>query len=178
MDESRISEDRMQRFKTAYDLYYSLIFSVIISKIGNYDEAEDLCQELFSRFLQKIEEINNPRTWLYGAMRIIMIEFYKNKGDKTENIESLLDDPSTGYVNGFREARLVIKDVLSDPSTFLSESDRSIFELVAVHCFSIADASRHLCVTYRQAHYSFEQSSKKVINLLKSKGIGKLEDLL
>jgi DNA-directed RNA polymerase specialized sigma24 family protein len=178
MIESQFSENRVQRFKVAYDLYYSLIFSTIFSKVHNYDEAEDLCQELFSRFFMKIEEIENPKAWLYGAMRIIMIEHYKSKGEKTENIESLLDDEGTSYINGFREARLVIQDVISDPSSFDEESDRVIFELVAKYCFSIADASRHLGMTYRQTHYSFEQSSKKIINGLKSKGIKKLEDLL
>jgi DNA-directed RNA polymerase specialized sigma24 family protein len=178
MIESQFSEKRVARFTESYDLYYSLIFSAILSKIQNYDEAEDLCQELFSRFFLKIEEVENPKAWLYGAMRIIMIEHYKRKGERPENIELLLDDSSTGYINGFRDARLVIQDVLSDPSSFGGESDRIIFELVAVHLFSIADASRHLGITYRQAHYSFEQSSKRIISQLKSKGIEKLEDLL
>jgi hypothetical protein len=47
-----------------------------------------------------------------------------------------------------------------------------------MHYFFIAAISRYLGVTYSQAHYYFEQSSKKLISLLKSKGIEKLEDLL
>ena len=166
------------RFKDVYDGLYSLIFSLIYSKISNFDEAEDLTQELFVRLCKKFNEVNDPKAWLFGAMRIILLDYFKEKGRKEDDIEGIIDDQRMGIVNEFRDARIVIEEILSDSTTGISDTDRTIFELVAIHDYSFAEASRHIGLSYRQVRYAFQTTARKLLDLLRMRGIAKLEDLL
>ena len=166
------------KFKDAYDTLYTPVFCAIYAKLGSYDDAEDLTQEVFLRFHQKIEEVETPRAWIYGTMRNVLMNYFRDRKPAQENVEQFLDDVSLGYVNGFREGRIVIAQTLEDGTLFGSDLDRSIFELVAYHGFTVAEAGRHCGVTYMQARYSFSMTGRAVIAALKKKGISRLEDLL
>lgn len=168
----------MARFREAYESCYSPVFCAILAKTGSYEDSEDLAQEVFMRFYQKIDEVETPRAWIYGAMRNVLMDHFKKRRDPGEDIEQFLDDVSLGYVNGFREGRMVIMDTLKDGSLYGSDLDKSLFDLVSFHGFTVAEAARHCGVSYMQARYSFSQTGKAVIDALKKKGISKLEDLL
>jgi RNA polymerase sigma-70 factor, ECF subfamily len=167
-----------ERFTEAYDLYYSVLYGAVYRKVGSVEEAEDLCQEIFIRLYRKLDGVDNIRAWLYGAMRIVMFDYYRSRGRSEADIESMLDDAAMAYVNGFRETRLIIDDALAHPETFAGETERSVFELVAISGFSTAEAARHLNISYRQARYAFEMVSRKIVSHLRSRGIESLEELL
>jgi RNA polymerase sigma factor (sigma-70 family) len=178
MNEQRAARNREVRFKEVHKTCYSAIFSFIYSKVESFEDAEDLAQEVFLRLYRKMDEVEQPKSWLYGTMRIVLLDYYNEKGISTEDIESYLDDVSIGYVNGFRDARIVINDVLKSTEIYGSELNRSVFELVAVHGFSLREAARHCGVSYRQACYAFSTTTQRVIASLRDRGISKLEDLL
>ena len=177
------SEERVQDFNEVYNNYYSVIFSSIFSKINDFHEAEDICQEIFLRFYDKFETIESPRKWLFGAMRIVMLDYYKAKKKKNsrevlEEIETLFEDVSMSYVNGFRDTRLIIEEALNDNSIYDNEKERLIFEIIAFHNFTFAQASRHFNMHYWQVKYAYEKVVKAIMTFLNSKGIKSLEDLL
>lgn len=173
-----LDNQSLLRFKDVYDGLYSLIFSSIYSKINNFDEAEDLTQELFVRLYKKFNEVNDPKAWLFGAMRIILFDYFKEKGRKEDDIDGIIDDQRMSVVNEFRDARIVIEEILSDSTSGISDSDRTIFELVAIHDYSFAEVSRHIGLSYRQVRYTFQTTARKLLDLLRMRGIAKLEDLL
>ncbi|HEY1405295.1 MAG TPA: sigma-70 family RNA polymerase sigma factor [Spirochaetota bacterium] len=176
--ESPETREKIRRFTDTYNRLYSLLFSSVYSKVNNFDEAEDITQELFIRLFRKFDEVIEPRAWLYGALRIVLMDYYREKGKREEEIELLIDDARMSYVNGFREARMVIQAALTDPEVFAVDSDKVVFELVAIHNYSFVEVSKHLGLSYRQARYSFQTTARKIVELLKSRGIAKLEDLL
>lgn len=173
------SDERTALFTKNYDSYYTLIFSSILKKIGKFHVAEDLCQEIFIRYYNKIDEIENTRKWLFGTLRLVLFDYYREK-DKTKNeVEYNFDDVSMGYVNGFKDTRLMLEEVMEEVhSPDDDENDRTIFELVAVNNFSYTQVSRDLNMTYRKVRYRFERVTKKILDQLKKKGINCLEDLL
>jgi RNA polymerase sigma factor (sigma-70 family) len=175
-DES--SGSKRTRFKEAYDACYSAILTTLNSKVGNFDDAQDLAQEIFARLYKKIEDVESPRTWLYGTMKNVLLDHYKGKGRTQEDIDTMLDDVSMGYVNGFRDTRIVIGDVLKDPNVYQSDLNRAVFDLVAVHGFTLAETARHCDISYRQVRYAYTTTTQRVLNALRSKGIAKIEDLL
>jgi RNA polymerase sigma-70 factor, ECF subfamily len=178
MEKTGTSVDVLKKFNEAYNNCYSVLFGSVYARIGSFDEAEDILQELFIIMYRKIETISNPRAWLYGALRLVMFDYYRAKGKYDKEIEAMVDDASMAYVNGFREARMVIQEVLDSEELFLTETNRSVFELVAMQDYSFADVARDLGLTYRQVQYAFKTTSARIIAALKSKGISKLEDLL
>lgn len=175
---AQLSDPKITQFSEQYDTFYSLVFSIVLSKVSNYHDAEDICQEIFLRFYRKIEEVESPRKWLLGCMRIVVLDYYKEKRHKDVDVDSLFDDMNMSYVNGFRDARITITQVLSEIYEEEGDRDSALFDLIAVHNFSVADAARHLGESYKKVRYRYSCVADKVKAKLKERGIGNIEELL
>jgi RNA polymerase sigma-70 factor (ECF subfamily) len=176
-----LADQKVENFTKHYHTFYSLVFSVVYSRINNYHDAEDICQEVFIRFYRKLNEIDNPRKWLFGCLRIVVLDFYKKRNRDHEDLDSLLNDIDMGYVNGFKEARVVISQIIDEISGECSENenqDASIFQLVAVHRYRITEAAKHLKLSYKQTRYRYNRICEKILSRLREKGIKELGDLL
>ncbi len=104
------------------------------------------------------------------------MHYYRSKKDPEADIDSIFTDISLTFVNGFREARLIIEDTLN---TILSkEDDRNFFDLIAVSNFSYSETAKLLGLTKRKVEYRYRQLVKEIITELKKRGIKELEDLL
>ncbi len=166
------------RFIEVYDSYYSLLFSTVYSRVNNYHDAEDICQEVFIRFLDNFDKVENPRKWIFGCMRLVVFDHYKTKKKSAVNVDELFDDIGMGYVNGFRDARMTIRQAMDEICSERGDVDSSLFELVAVYNYSFVQASRHLKLNYKQARYRYNVFAGLVLQRLKEKGINNIEDLL
>jgi DNA-directed RNA polymerase specialized sigma24 family protein len=82
------------------------------------------------------------------------------------------------YVNGFREARLIIEDVINNGGVFDDERDKTVFDLIAFNNYSYIDTAKLVKISYRQVRYSFKQSSRRIQEQLRNRGIKGLEELL
>jgi len=174
----KLSAPGTDRFVENYDSFYTIVFNSIYSKVNNYHDAEDICQEVFIRFYDRMAEIENPRKWLFGCLRLVVFDFYKVRQKKEVNIDELLDDIGMGYVNGFRDSRMMIKQVIDDICNETGDRDASLFELVAVYNYSFVQASKHLNLNYKQARYRYGVFAERIVEKLKEKGINNIEDLL
>ena len=144
----KLSDTGIDQFVEHYDSYYSIVFSAVYSKVNNYHDAEDICQEVFLRFYFKREEIREPRKWIFGCLRIVVLDYYKSRSRSGVSAEELFDDIGMGYVNGFRDARILIHGALEEVFEGDEEGDAQLFELVAVYGYSFTEASRHLGLRY------------------------------
>lgn len=174
----KLTDPGVDRFIEVYDSHYSLMFSTIYSRVNNYHDAEDICQEVFIRLLDNIGSVENPRRWLFGCMRIVVFDYYKAKKRGDVDVDELFDDIGIGYVNGFRDARMIIKQAVDEICGERGDLDSSLFELVAVYNFSFVQASRHLKLNYKQARYRYNVFAGLVLERLKGRGVNNIEDLL
>jgi RNA polymerase sigma factor (sigma-70 family) len=174
----KLSDSGTDRFVENYDSYYSIVFNSIYSKVNNYHDAEDICQEVFIRFYDNMEQVENPRKWLFGCLRLVVFDYYKMKQKKDIDVDELFDDIGMGYVNGFRDTRMMIKQVIDDICSEKGDRDASLFELIAVYNYSFVQASKHLNLKYKQARYRYNAFAERVAEKLKEKGINSIEDLL
>jgi len=173
-----IGSERTRRYTEDFTAHYSALFSAVHSRIGNFQEAEDICQEVFLRLYRKYDEVEDPRRWLYGAMRIVMLDYFKAKGRSDIDVDSILDDASLAYVNGFRDTRLLLQEAMEAIYTDEGEREWVLFNLIAIHGFSLVQAGRHLKISYKQVRYGYEKAMKKLLAHLNARGIRSLEDLL
>lgn len=165
-------------FSAVYSDYFAIIYSVIFSKINNADETADICQEVFLRLYERFEEVEQPRKWLYGAVRLVLIEHYRKKQGNDVNVEDLLNDVSMGYVNGFRDTRIIIGQALDDMNNYEDETDRIVFELIAIYNFTHKEAAVQTGLTLHKIRYKYQKVSERLLQYFKEKGIKGLEDLL
>jgi RNA polymerase sigma factor (sigma-70 family) len=171
--------DRDSRdFTGLYCDFYPLVYSVVYSKIGDADDAGDITQDVFIRFYEKMGEVENPRTWLLGVMRKEVVEYYRKMRGAAVNVDDLFEDMNLAFVNGFRDARLIIQEALEDMGNFFGEREKVLFDLIAVSNFTYVEAGQALGMSLRQVKYRYALIVRRLIECLNRRGIRNLEDLI
>jgi RNA polymerase sigma-70 factor (ECF subfamily) len=170
--------NRKAAFAEAYNDLYPVVLGAAYSKMGNMQDAEDLCQEIFVKFFNKMDEIDNARKWLYGALRLELMNYYRKHRPGMTDVEDVLDDAAMTFVNGFRDVRIIIKDAIGSMENFGGERDRTLFDLIAVNGFSYEEAGSQLGMSFRQVRYRYGLAVVRILEYLSKKGINNLEDLL
>lgn len=87
-------------FKVLYERYIFKVFNTCLSFSSNNQEAEDICQDIFLKLLDKIHTFNGTSkfsTWLYSFTYNHCVNyFHRNKFNKfekiTSNIEQMCDE--------------------------------------------------------------------------------------
>lgn len=85
-------------FMEAFDAYSDAIFRFCVVKVSNRELAEDMTQEVFTRYWQYVrdeKEITNPRAFLYTIAHNLAKDWYKKKKSVSldENLEAGLALP-------------------------------------------------------------------------------------
>lgn len=166
-------------YTEAHSMYYPIVFSAVHARVDNVDDVLDICQEVFIKFYEKFDEIANHRTWLFGALRISTLEYYRKKNKPEVNMDDVFNDMSLAFVNGFRDLRIVISEALENIENFDDyEEEKALLDLVAIYNFSYREAGKQLGFTKRQVEYRYRRIVERILDSLKRKGITNLEDLL
>ena len=168
---------KKNRYTDAVNKYYPLIYSAVYTKVNNVDDAYDICQEVFVKFFEKFEEVENPRKWLYGALRLSVFDYYRSQ-NKATNIDEVFNDIGLTFVNGFRDARIIISEVIENIDTFDKEEDKLLFDMIAINNFSYSQVGKQLGLTKRQVQYKYGRIVQQILDQLNKRGIKNIEDLL
>jgi RNA polymerase sigma-70 factor (ECF subfamily) len=171
-------KEKRALFTRVYSDNYPRVFSAVYIRVGNQDDAKDICQEVFYRLYQRFDEVENMPGWLFKALKLVVLEYYRRKGKDVENIDDVLNDIGMTFVNVFRDARIIIKEAIDNMGHFLDDKEKIIFDLIAVHNFSYREAARELGITRRQVEYRYTQMAGRILAYLRTRGIQNLEDLL
>ena len=79
-------------FLQIYDTYASDIYRFCFLKVSNREQAEDLTQEVFTRFWQALREgtvMRSERALLYTVARNLVIDWYRKK--KESSLDTLTE---------------------------------------------------------------------------------------
>ncbi len=165
-------------FTETFNDYYPLIYSTVYTKVGDAVDAEDITQEVFARLYEKQNKVENTRKWLYGAMQNVIMEYYRKKAGSEASVEDYTSDISLTFVNGFRDTRLMIQEALDSIENFEDETEKVLFDLIAIHNFTYKHVAAHLGLTERQVRYRYNVLVARISHYFEQKGIKSLEDLL
>ena len=105
-------------FIETFDAYNDAIFRFCVVKVSNRELAEDMTQEVFTRYWQYVrdeKEITNPRAFLYTIAHNLAKDWYKKKKSVSldENLEAGLSLPG----------RELGQDILSEYNAVLEVID-------------------------------------------------------
>ncbi len=156
-------------------VYYPQIFSSVMGRVGNADDARDICQEVFTIFYEKFDTINNIRTWLYGTLKNVVYRYYSSKKQNVD-IDELFDSIGLSFTNGFKETRILINEAIAQIEC--GEEERIMLDLIARHNFSYVNVAKVLGLTRRKVEYKYGQLIKEILDYLKKKGITDIAELL
>ncbi|MFH0977012.1 MAG: sigma-70 family RNA polymerase sigma factor [Spirochaetota bacterium] len=170
--------DKVKKFTDIYSDFYSVVYNGIYSKVRNIEIAGDLAQEVFTRFYEKMDEVENPRKWLLGTSRFVLLEHYKKNSTDNVDIDRIFNDANLHYVNGFRDTRIILQEALDASENYRDDKDRIIYELIAIKNYSYYEASKQTGLSMRQVRYRYNLIVERIMKYLSTKGINNLEELL
>lgn len=171
-------KERTRKFSEIYSDMYAVVYNAVYSKVRDRDLTADLAQEVFTRFYAKMDEVDNPRKWLFGTLRNVLMEHYKKNSVDSIDIDEIFSDVNMGYVNGFRDTRIILQEAFEASENYNDEKDRIIYELIAVKNYTHDEVARLLGITKRQVNYKYRCVVDRIVDFLKKKGVNRLEELL
>ena len=75
-----------------YEDYYQKVFSYINSRINNYHDSEDLCEDVFGKVFRNIESFDSTKsalsTWIFNITRNTLIDFYRTRHESYELLDN------------------------------------------------------------------------------------------
>ncbi len=169
---------RKQKFAEAYSDHYAVVFGAVYNKVSSIEDAEDICHDLFVRFYEKMDSIDNYRKWLLVALRLEVLAFYRKKRPEVVDPESLFEDISLSFVNGLRDTRVIIEEAFDKIEEIHGEHGYLLFDMVALKRFSYEEAGKQLGINARQVRYRYGEIIRWLQDYLGKKGIHSMEDLL
>lgn len=83
-----------EEFKTQiYQDYSQKVKGYILSKVNDYNLAEDLCSDVFVKVYEKLDTYDEKKasisTWIYTIARNTLIDYYRSKKDEVELNEEI-----------------------------------------------------------------------------------------
>jgi RNA polymerase sigma factor (sigma-70 family) len=171
-------QKKIKEFSQVYSDYYPVVYGVVFSKLRNNETTQDLCQEIFTRMYVKFDEIRNYRTWLFGTMRLVLLEYYREKHHNHVAIDDVFNDVNLTYLNAFKDTRLILEEAMQEMQNFGDEKNRIIFEMVTIRNLTYKETAQQLGISINQVRYRLERITERFIDYLRSKGINSLEELL
>ncbi len=123
-------------FKILYERYSQMVLNKCMSFSKNSQEAEDLCQDIFLKLLDKISTFNGTSkfsTWLYAfTFNHCVNHYHRNKFNKFEknaaNIEQMCDE----FISQSNEedfSKLLKLEKLKEAMNMISVHDKQILIL-------------------------------------------------
>ena len=133
-------------FKVLYERYALKVYNKCLSFSRNTQEAEDLCQDIFLKLLDKINSFKGTAkfsTWLYSFTYNHCVNYYhRNKFRKfeknTSNIEQMCDEVKT-QTNEEDLGQLLKLEKFSEALELIPNEDKQILMLKYQEFKSIKD---------------------------------------
>ena len=100
MDDILIIKEVLNGNKNEYSMlmnkYHNEIFKYVYNMVNNYQETEDLLQEIFFKVYKNLNKYNSDkasfRTWLYRISKNYVINYLKSAHNKINRNNLLYDD--------------------------------------------------------------------------------------
>ncbi|MBQ0035780.1 MAG: sigma-70 family RNA polymerase sigma factor [Firmicutes bacterium] len=77
-----------------YEEYYLKVRNYILSKINNFEEAQDICSDIFLKVYDKLDSYDSTKssisTWIFTITKNTLIDYYRTNHTKVELNDNIL----------------------------------------------------------------------------------------
>ncbi|MCR5773667.1 MAG: RNA polymerase sigma factor [Lachnospiraceae bacterium] len=156
-----------------YKDYHDKVLNYIRSKVGNPEDAEDICSDVFLKVQKKLmdydEEKASVSTWVYTIARNAVIDHYRTRRVAEEIPEELASDDEV-------DNELLNKETLSELAEALKKLSEEEREVIILHYYeglSLKDIEQRTGLSYGQVklrHNSALKELKKLFSGETAKG--------
>lgn len=157
-----------------YKLYSKAMLNVAFRIVGNIAEAEDVLQEAFVDAFSKLKDFRQDTTfglWLkqivvnrsINLLRKRKLELIELESDQLENIAD--EEPDDGEETQYQAAR--VKDAMKE----LPEGYRLVISLYLLEGYDHEEIGQILNISENTSRTQFLRAKRKLVEILKRKGI-------
>lgn len=85
-----------QQFKEVYDHVYPIVIRIVYKITGDLDSAEELCQDAFIKFYERIDTIEDAeqaKYWLIRVAKNLALNHQKRRGRERRAYERVFREP-------------------------------------------------------------------------------------
>jgi RNA polymerase sigma factor (sigma-70 family) len=148
------------------------LLKFIRSRVGSFEDAEDILQDVFYKFIQadnmvKLDPIENTAAWLYRVARNRIIDLRKKK--KEESLSTYYNEDDDEYV--FEEIADLYEDEAEEIHAAIAElpkEQREVFEMTELLDFSVKEVSEltntPINTVLSRKHYAVKYLRKKLLS--------------
>ena len=88
-----------KKFEEYFLKYKDLIMKIVMDKTGSYDDAEEICQQVFVSFYLNMESVSEDlvKAWLIRCTKNAIIDYYR-KASKQREIITDTSDAAIGNI--------------------------------------------------------------------------------
>ena len=129
-----------------YEEYYQKVFSYINSRINNYHDSEDLCEDVFTKVFRNLEKFDESKsalsTWIFNITKNTLIDFYRTRHDSYELLDNYEYEEEK---DGVSEAELAD---LAAALNKLSDEEKDIIVLKYYEGYSLKEIGEKMSLSY------------------------------
>ena len=152
-----------------YKEYHDRVLNYIKGKVGNTEDAEDICSDVFLKVQNKLNDYDREKaavsTWVYTIARNSIIDHYRTHWTSEEIPEELASDYEIDESLLNRETLEELTEALRK----LSEEERLVIILHYYQNMQLKDIERETGLSYGQVKLRHNSALKKCRNLFQKK---------
>lgn len=138
---------------------YQPLFFFVKNRISNYEDAEDITQEVFLKLSKSdLENVSNVRSWVYTIAKNTITDYYRKRKLLTEEIVENTIDNSTDSSNTLEELSTCVAFYINQ----LPEEYKVIMELSEIDEISQKDIAKKLDLNYITVRSKVQRGRKKI----------------
>ena len=156
------------KIEDIYRDYHDKVLNYIRGKVGNAEDAEDICSDVFLKVQNKLDEYDQEKaavsTWVYTIARNSIIDHYRTHRVSEEIPEELSSDYEIDGSLLQRETLMELAEALKK----LSEEERLVIIMHYYQNMSLKDIEKATDMSYGQVklrHNSALNEMKKFFHL-------------
>jgi len=159
-----MNSKQIKCYEEIIDKYQDRLVKYAFFRIGSYEDAQDIVQNVFIKFFEKkinFGLFNNPKSYLFQSISNACIDFYRSNNRfntvSLENVQEINSIKDTDYINLIEEYKR-IKSVLK----ILPEEQSEVVHLRAIDDLSFIEIAKILNIPVSTVKSRFKYGIDKL----------------
>ena len=132
----------LSRFNEDYKTYSKLVFGVSVHILLATQEAEEVVQEVFLKYAEEFDTVENPKYWLVRAATNMSIDKHRRRKTFRNYADKVVNSVRTAFIT--ISTRSAVKKELRGILESLNEKDRSLLTLKLGHGYQYEEIAEIL----------------------------------
>lgn len=153
-----------------YKDFKDKVFGYLCNKTSSYQEAEDICSDVFLKIYAKLESFDPGKaslsTWIFHITRNTLFDYFR-RSRITEELDENIPEDSDFSENICREEAL---EALADALQIIPERERNIVLLHYYRKMSLKELSEKMGISYSYTKLLHNQAISRLKKELEKAG--------